>query len=107
MQMMRLLMVAVFIIALTSCGPAPREGIVGTWAAANQTVEIKGDGTIVFTDRLKEQPSAGSYTFVDDTHVKVTFADSSTEEFKVSVFAQELGTAEKASARKLDELLAS
>jgi len=28
------------------------------------------------------------------------------EEFKVSVFAQELGTAEKVSAKKLDELLA-
>jgi hypothetical protein len=90
MKIMCVLMAAVFIISLTSCGPAPREGIVGTWAAANQTVEIGGDGTIVFTDRLKEQPSTGSYTFVDDTHVKVTFADSSTEEFKVSVSSSQL-----------------
>ncbi len=50
-----MLMVPVFISALTARGPAPREGMVGTWAkAANQMVESKGDRAIVFTDRLKE-----------------------------------------------------
>ena len=65
--------------------PNAREGIVGAWKAGNQAVEIQGDGSIVFTDTLKEQSSTGRYQFVDDTHVKVTFADSSTEELKVSV----------------------
>jgi hypothetical protein len=90
MKTLRLLLVVVLIIPLTACGPAPREGIVGTWAAGNQTVEIKADGSMVFTDRLKEQPSTGSYQFVDDNRVKVAFADSTTEEFKVSVSAKSL-----------------
>ncbi|MBN2468893.1 MAG: hypothetical protein JXD19_12165 [Deltaproteobacteria bacterium] len=86
MRTMRLLLVVLFIVPLIACGRTPpREGIVGTWEAGNQRVEIKADGTMVFTDRMKEQPSTGSYRFVDDNHVQVTFADSSTKEFKVSV----------------------
>jgi hypothetical protein len=90
MKTVGLLLVFFLMVPLVACGPAPREGIVGMWKAGNQTVEIKGDGTIVFTDPLKEQPSTGSYQFVDDNHVKVTFADSTTEEFKVSVSSSQL-----------------
>ena len=45
---------------------------------------------MVFTDTLKEQSSSGCYQFVDDKHVKITFADSSSEEFKVSVSSSKL-----------------
>jgi hypothetical protein len=90
MKTLRLLLVFFLMVPLLACGPNAREGIVGTWKAGNQVVEIKGDGSIVFTDTLKDQTSAGSYQFVDDTHVKVTFADSSSEEFKVSVSSKKL-----------------
>lgn len=90
MRLLRLLLVVLFIVPLIACGPTPREGIVGTWYAGNQKVEIKADGTIVFTDRMKKQPSTGSYRFIDDNHVQVTFADSSTETFKVSVSSRNL-----------------
>ncbi len=90
MKVMRLLLVLVLIVPLTACGRAPREGIVGIWEAGNQTVEIKEDGKMLFTDRVKDQSSTGSYQFVDDNHVKVTFADSSTETFKVSVSSRNL-----------------
>lgn len=90
MKTLRLLLVMLLMLSLIACGRTPREAIVGTWKAGNQKVEIKKDGTIIFTDQLKEQPSTGSYRFVDDSHVQVTFADSSTEEFKVSVKSGQL-----------------
>jgi hypothetical protein len=55
------------------------------WKAGSQVVEIRKDGGIVFTDKLKEQSSTGRYQFLDDKRVKVTFADSSSEELTVSV----------------------
>jgi hypothetical protein len=90
MKTLRLLLVFFLMVPLLACSPNAREGIVGTWKGGNQVVEIKGDGSIVFTDTLKEQSSTGSYQFLDDTHVKVTFADSSSEEFKVSVSSKKL-----------------
>jgi len=90
MMTVRLLYVFLLIVPLIACGPAPREGIVGTWVAGSQVVEIKEDGNIIFTDQLKEQPSTGSYRFMDDKRIKVTFADSSSEEFKLSVSASKL-----------------
>ena len=90
MRTIMLLPVVLIMAVVIGCGPTPREGIVGIWEAGNQVVEIKEDGTIIFADRMKEQPSTGSYRFIDDNHVRVTFADSSTEEFKVSVSSRSL-----------------
>jgi len=90
MKTRRLLGAIMLMMLLIACSPSAREGIVGTWKAGSQMVEIKQDGNIVFTDTLKEQSSTGSYQFVDDAHVKVTFADSAPEEFKVSVSSNKL-----------------
>ena len=90
MTTVRLLLAFFLMISLIACSPNAREGIVGTWKAGSQVVEIKEDGTIVFADTLKEQSSTGSYQFVNDTHVKVTYADSSSEELKVSVSSKKL-----------------
>jgi uncharacterized protein (DUF2147 family) len=90
MMTRRLMCALMLMVPLIACSPNAREGIVGTWKAGSQVVEIKKDGNMVFTDTLKEQSSTGSYQFVDDTHVKVTYADSSTEELKVSVSSKKL-----------------
>ncbi len=73
MRMLGFCLVAAVSLSLPSCGPKPKDLIVGKWkstaqgANAGGTLEINADGTM--TRESHGQTFAGTYQWIDHDHI--------------------------------------
>ena len=63
--------------------------ILGKWEDAAQVIHFSADGKVSLTEKLTQTLSTGSFRFIDENRLRVSFGGS-TKDYEVSVSGDKL-----------------
>lgn len=88
----RFLLAVACMFMLSACPEKPmgtpvttKEPLVGKWESSSRTFEVFEDGTITYTDKIKKEPTTGSYEFVNNVVFRVKHSALGTHDYKAYI----------------------
>ena len=89
MNTLRLLTAVCSFLMIISCGGKAAEiknpAILGKWEDAAQVISFSADGKVCLTEKTNQALSTGSFIFIDENRLRVSFGGSTKDyEFSVS-----------------------